>query len=438
MERRQGLVVTDNGGPSLTLQQRLVDQVVRGQGIAGIARELAALLKRPVVLHDAMLRTLAGASPSGNGDWRMLALPGDGLEDPRLAAFLEHLARTGAPSEHPAPLDSGDLRLVAPVVRSAADIAGYLVLPWPGQLGSLDRALIDVAITGIALEMATLRTRVELEHELRGEVVLDLLNGSFSSAETIAARVAQLGFDLGEPRYVVVLRTVGQPMPDGRMDDSDQVLSRRRFRDLIASRIAAVSPLSILAVDGDVVVVLLATESPDGREVTELVEDVARHARAAMAEAIVSAAIGDRCRGADDYAPAYRLARSALDAALRLGRPGRVVDARELGVTRLIISNGDRGALLDFARGRLGPLLNQGAFETLLLATLRAYVDAGFNQRKAARRAFLHPNTVAYRLRKVEEHLGAALDDPSLRLELSLALRIATLAGLVQVVALTQ
>ena len=52
-------------GPAL-----VIDQVVRGQGITGIARELAALLKRPVVLHDALLRTLAGASKTGARPWR--------------------------------------------------------------------------------------------------------------------------------------------------------------------------------------------------------------------------------------------------------------------------------------------------------------------------------------------------------------------------------
>jgi DNA-binding PucR family transcriptional regulator len=420
---------------SLTLQRRLVEQVVGGHGINGIARELAALLRRPVVLHDAMLRTLAGASPSGTDDWQSLALPSDGLANLSLAAFLLEVSRNAAPAERPVPLSGGDPRLVAPVVASAGEVAGYLVLPWPARLLSLDRALIDVATTGIALEMATLRARVDLEDELRGEVVLDLLNGSFSSPETISARVAQLGFDLAEHRHVAVLSLGGPDMPDvpdGRLKNSEQVFSRRRFRELVAARIGAVSPASMVAADAELVVVLAAaTPGSHSGEVGALIEDVVSHVRGAMPGAVVSAVIGDLCLATAHYAPAYRLARSALEAAIRLGGPGRVVDARSLGVTRLIISSGDRAALLDFARARLGSLLDRGEFDQLLLATLRAYVDSGFNQREAARRAFLHPNTVAYRLRKVEERLGVRLDDASLRLELSLALRIVMLAGLV-------
>jgi DNA-binding PucR family transcriptional regulator len=100
-------------------------------------------------------------------------------------------------------------------------------------------------------------------------------------------------------------------------------------------------------------------------------------------------------------------------------------------VARLIVSSGDRETLVDFARQKLGSLLSRGDFERVLLETLRAYVEGGFNQRTAAHLAFLHPNTVAYRLRKIEQRLGVSLEDPTLRLELTLAMQIAVLSDLV-------
>jgi len=419
---------------SLTLQQRLVEQVLSDRGIGGIARELASLLQRPVVLHDDLLRTLAGASPPGGESWEVLALPSDGLRDPALSAFLRELAASRAPSARPAPL-RGAPRLVAPVIRSPTEVSGYLVLPWQEPLTSLDRALIEVAITGVALEMAKLRARVELEQDLRGEVVMDLLTGAYSSPDTIAARVAQLGFDLAEPRDVVVLRLEAPAPPDRRLGDSEQLRLRRRFRDVVAAKVGARSPASMVATDGDLVIILAARRRgagarPDPEPPRSLVEETIEEVRGAIPGAIVSAAIGDLCRATEDYARSYRLTRGALEAACKLGGPGRVVDARSLGVARLIISSGDREELLDFARRRLGPLLGGGEFERLLLSTLRTYVESGFNQRETARRAYLHPNTVAYRLRKVGERLGTSLDDPSVRLDLALALQIGLLADL--------
>jgi len=82
-----------------------------------------------------------------------------------------------------------------------------------------------------------------------------------------------------------------------------------------------------------------------------------------------------------------------------------------------------------FAKDVLGDLIDRSNYHALLLDTLRSYVDSGFNQRETARRSFLHVNTVTYRLQKVEEALGVKLEDPQTRLDLTLAVRILTLAG---------
>ena len=57
------------------------------------------------------------------------------------------------------------------------------------------------------------------------------------------------------------------------------------------------------------------------------------------------------------------------------------------------------------------------------LATLAAFLD-GAGQAGAAAALGVHRNTVAYRLRAIEAVTGWSLDDPELRLALSLALRL--------------
>ncbi|MBV9358632.1 MAG: helix-turn-helix domain-containing protein, partial [Chloroflexi bacterium] len=281
---------------------------------------------------------------------------------------------------------------------------------------------------GVALELAKLHARVSLEQDLRGEVVLDLLNGAFSTPDMIAARVAQLGFDLAQPRRLILLKLSpanGRARP---VDEAEQLGVRRRFRDLVVTFMLE-SPWSMVATDGELVAILAPAASGSAPP-EAMAEALLRSVRAVLPELEVSAVIGDCCRSPADYAGAYRLARGALDAATRLGTHGRIVDTQSMGVARLIISAADREALLDFARHTLGPLLSGGSFERLLLATLSAYAATGFNQRETARSQYLHPNTVAYRLRKAEERLGIKLDEPMTRLDLSLALRIGELAEL--------
>jgi DNA-binding PucR family transcriptional regulator len=61
--------------------------------------------------------------------------------------------------------------------------------------------------------------------------------------------------------------------------------------------------------------------------------------------------------------------------------------------------------------------------DPMLAETLRAYLDSFGDVAAAAQWLHVHPNTVRYRVRRIEEHLGSTLADPDARLLLSLSLR---------------
>lgn len=61
--------------------------------------------------------------------------------------------------------------------------------------------------------------------------------------------------------------------------------------------------------------------------------------------------------------------------------------------------------------------------EPLLAATLHAYLDGFGDIAAVAARLHVHPNTVRYRVRRIETLLGTSLDDPGDRLVLALGLR---------------
>ncbi|GAA2056779.1 helix-turn-helix domain-containing protein [Catenulispora yoronensis] len=61
---------------------------------------------------------------------------------------------------------------------------------------------------------------------------------------------------------------------------------------------------------------------------------------------------------------------------------------------------------------------------TLLLETFGVWRDTGGSAEAAARRLYVHPNTVRYRLKRLEERTGRSLTDPRHLAELSLAYEI--------------
>lgn len=66
------------------------------------------------------------------------------------------------------------------------------------------------------------------------------------------------------------------------------------------------------------------------------------------------------------------------------------------------------------------------AQDPTLADTLRAYLDSFGDVAAAAQWLHVHPNTVRYRVRRLEQTLGTSLADPDVRLLLSLSLRAAT------------
>jgi DNA-binding PucR family transcriptional regulator len=65
------------------------------------------------------------------------------------------------------------------------------------------------------------------------------------------------------------------------------------------------------------------------------------------------------------------------------------------------------------------------AHDPVLVQTLRAYLDSFGDVAAAAQRLHVHPNTVRYRVRRIEQLLSTSLADPDVRLVLSLGLRAA-------------
>jgi PucR-like helix-turn-helix protein/diguanylate cyclase with GGDEF domain len=71
----------------------------------------------------------------------------------------------------------------------------------------------------------------------------------------------------------------------------------------------------------------------------------------------------------------------------------------------------------------LGPVLDLPAQDrATLLETLQAWFDAGGSAVETGRRIYCHPNTVRYRLRRLQEHTGRSLEDPKAVAELLAAL----------------
>jgi hypothetical protein len=119
-----------------------------------------------------------------------------------------------------------------------------------------------------------------------------------------------------------------------------------------------------------------------------------------------------------------RWARAALDLTTRgiIDGFGRVVRCDDHLSTLLIFSDEE---LIDALRSsRLAPFERlRPAQRDRLAETLLSWLQHGCNANEVAQRVHIHPQTVRYRLRQVDELFGDQLRDPDRRFELEIALR---------------
>jgi purine catabolism regulator len=102
-----------------------------------------------------------------------------------------------------------------------------------------------------------------------------------------------------------------------------------------------------------------------------------------------------------------------------------------LGALRLIFHLADNPELRAFQRDVLGPLeVSDATRRSEFVRTLDAFLRAGGNHMRAARDLNVHRNTLIYRLERIQELLGGVdLEDPEVRLDLQLALKIRAALG---------
>ncbi len=383
----------------------LMELVLADVGLAGIVASLAESLGASVTVEDAEGRLLARAPEHGYRP------PPDAAARRRrpTRAALEAQASSyevvRVPAGRPARADRA--AWVAPVVLGG-ELAGRLwvidpaVAPQP-----VERRVIERFALVVGLELLKRRHLADSEARLSGDVVGDLLRSDAPDhLPGIVERAAALGHDLDRPHVLAVVAT-------------DPPTAVTRWAELVR---AAEPDARILVGRHEDARVLLLPAEPDP---VAVLQRVLGHLEQAVGErADVTLVAGPAARRPGEYAAAYRVAAGAARLR-RAHRPGGFVDVRSLGLSALLLETGTPEALRQFAERWLDPVAaHDDRRGGDLVATLRVWLSVGCSTPRAANALVVHPNTVAYRLARVEQLTGRDLRRPETRLELQLAVTV--------------
>lgn len=247
----------------------------------------------------------------------------------------------------------------------------------------------------------------------------ELMSVIFSFPDDDAAfrrAAAALGLDPSAPRVCVALDVIlPESLPSHREGELDRTLvaisrsiglpADELVRSLYRERLVIWLPVT----RGDSV---LAADSLVQRLATELVNAV---------PCVKKIGIGLMNQGARGWATSMEEAFRALDQGPRLAPQDHVFAFSGMVLNESVLRSGNALRYLDAMVERL-------SHDAELLTTLAVFFDGGQHRKQASEQLGIHPNTLNYRLGRIEEILGGSFDDAAWlsRLHVALSLRRAS------------
>jgi sugar diacid utilization regulator len=414
----------------VTIYHHLTGLALQSSDLVTVIQLLAQRMSCRVAVVSPTLEILAAAGPEEATD-RIR----EGLAGNRLAPVLRAVTQTRRALRLPA-VGGTPSSVVAPILVGD-DILAYLLTVEDAR-GDADEdtslLVTEHAATICGVIMGRERVVAAAAGRVRDDLLEGLLLARATDAEEARRWAQHLGYDPSRTHQVVSVTLEDRTPRPGRSPDEAQGVEagahRRRVFDSLERFIAGRSPAALVGIHaGEMVILAPEVTSPSGRRAaltpTQLAGDALAHARRTFPEAVLTIGVGGRCRESGEVARAYAQARRTIETARRLGRQGQVVAFEDLGIHRLLLQVPDLGELRSFAEEVIGPL---SAYERKhnsgYLRTFAIYLRENGSLQRAARELHVHPNTITYRLNRVQEITGLDLGRYQDRLMAQVALEI--------------
>ncbi|MFN0071702.1 MAG: helix-turn-helix domain-containing protein [Chloroflexota bacterium] len=408
------LIVDRDGQIRRRLEQiydHLVSCLMDEQGSVTVAGVVAEATGKHVVVLDEYVHVQVSV-PNPVPPELLVAACADHIQD------LPRGGRRSAPMVLGAAGPKSLSALIIPLMLKGT-AAGYLALV--GQSDSFtefDSELAHRATSVLAMEVAKQRAVTEVQLRVQGDLVEDLLAGTFPSEEAAIFRARALGYDLSLPHVACCFSVVNAPM-------DDNVIRPLRWLGPARRELRRVEPSALLRDTGPRLSALLPLRRNQGiDEIIERVEMLRRALTSSVDNLGLSAGVGRACASPAEFARGHRQAQQSLIAAELMHSGNCTVHFDQLGADRLLLELRSNQALKDFVSDVIGPLEEYDLqHRSELVATVAMFITCNGNHVRTAQELHLHRNSLLYRLDRAQKVLGRELDDSDTRLAVQLALK---------------
>ncbi|WP_394138231.1 helix-turn-helix domain-containing protein [Cytobacillus oceanisediminis] len=271
-------------------------------------------------------------------------------------------------------------------IISSNELFGYFLLKVPVEsLTNIQKAALEHAATALSLDFVKQNTLFEKEMHLREEAFHDLTNGA-----RLNARILE-NFNLNEKSRISCMII---DCKSGFLWDARSILQKEKLIKSLEQEIMKYCETSIVFTKSDQIIALLANERK--KYDLQLANDIQR-----VMNINKQAVIGlGREVALTEIADSYQEATEAVSYC-KNHKYKNFVTYSELGAERLWL-NTDRSLLNKFVSDKIGSLLQM---EPEYLQTMQTFLANNKSHKKTAEEMHIHPNTLTYRIKKIENQL---------------------------------
>ncbi|MGH3068346.1 MAG: PucR family transcriptional regulator [Streptosporangiaceae bacterium] len=413
----------------VTVYRQLSGLALQDADLASVTQLIADRTMATVAVVSPVMDVIAAASP-GTPPEKAADMVREAVVHPRLGQVL----RASRQGHRPLWLPSvgGMPAIIVAPVPVGDEVPAHLITMDPADTDAAEdmRLLVtEHAATICGMILGREHVVAAAARRVRDDLVEGLLLGLGRDENETGRWAAHLGYDPALEHNVLA---IAFDVPVSRpAQDADAL--RRRVRDVIEHFFATRAPdVIISARESEVVLVTVAADGqhapgPDARRLADIC--IARLSELFPdTKAIIG--IGGTFRNPREITRSYEEAHRTLETLRRLGRSGSVTAFADLGIHRLLLQVPDLSELRAFADDVLGKLTRADRDRHCeYRTTLACYLRENSSPQRAARFLHVHPNTVAYRVKRIEEITGLSLDSYRDRLTTQVALEILDALG---------
>lgn len=297
---------------------------------------------------------------------------------------------------------------------------GEIIVGEPLNQEVISPRLAQILVELVVNQTATDQDQPPSQHELKNQLLYDLLHGRIWDETIVLNRARQLGMDLAPPRAVILINAADYILKKSNSSRYELTeLEQQRRTQVVIGSIVNFFHLPNDTICADLgqgnVCVLKASDSKNLNPWADC-DDITRGSGSSWANlaalkraadalllrlrsdtgAAIDIGIGRYHPGVQGLARSYEDARAALSLGSRFQGHNRVHCLGELGVAAFV-GVADENTKVDLAKHLLGPLDH----EPELLTTLNAFFTENCCPSSTAKRLSIHRNTLSYRLDKI-------------------------------------